>query len=156
MKHLVASALLFFILLSACQPPPFYQVNKAFTDQVWTYNDPLESSFEISDTTQLYYIDLDVVHHRDFSFQNIYIKITTSFPDGKTVDDTLPLELKAKDSTWNGDCSGDWCDAHFKLIDRTAFRAIGMHKITIEQYGRQDSLRGVKSVQLLVNEIVVD
>lgn len=140
--------LCFIAFLYSCSESFYYSNEIQFEDDIWTYDHAFASQFESTDSTQLYQIWLDVTHDVAFDYQNLYIRIQTVFPSRDTTYDVLPLELKASDGSWMGDCGGDYCTTRFNLIDRTAFRNIGEHQINIEQYGRVDSLNGISSLAM--------
>lgn len=136
------------LLLASCGEDFYYSNVQEMEDGVWSYDRSFKSTFNSQDSTTLYQIWLDLEHDQDFDYQNIYIQIETIFPNGESVQDVLPLELKSDAGSWAGDCSGDRCNIRFNLIDKTAFQYIGEHTININQYGRKDDLGGVYALGL--------
>lgn len=146
-KFLLISTILF---LFACGNDFLYKETKEINKAVWTYQQPLPYEFVIEDTTLSYNLYLDLVHHTNYPFQNLYTKIKTTYPSGRTAESQISLELANKLGEWQGNCSSERCKLRVVLQEQTYFKEIGTHQLVFEQYTRTDSLRGVESVAFLV------
>ena len=71
MMHKYLSAILLCCLLTSCESP-YYSQNQNIGADYWFYDNALDYSFEITDTNQLYQLDLFVEHHPEFYFENLY------------------------------------------------------------------------------------
>ena len=138
--------------LSSCGPNYIFEETFPLQGDTWTYADSLTFEVDVKDTLKIYNLYLDLEHSTDFGYQNLYTKINTAFPEGQRISETLSLELQHKSGMWLGDCSGDYCDLRIPIQEGAYFNASGLHTITIHQYMRADSLKGVKSLSLRVED----
>ena len=140
------------ILLFSCSESYLFEDSKKLNNGIWLYSNPLEFEFEISDTSKSYNLFLSIDHSTDFTYQNLYSKIYTTFPDKTTVQDTISLELVGKFGNWLGDCSQSNCELDLLLQSSTRFMEPGNYKIALEQYNRMDSLSGVNSIGFMISQ----
>lgn len=143
--------LLLGILFAGCGPKVIHE-EKIQLDEVWTYSDQYDFSFDVTDTMPAYDIILNVEHDKFFPYQNIYTKINTRFPNNKDAEHVISLNLTDNENQWVGDCGSKYCSAALVLSEKIYFSLPGKYVISLKQYGRTDSLAGVKSLQLLVQE----
>ena len=143
--------LLLGILFAGCGPKVIHE-EKIQLDEVWTYSDQYDFSFDVTDTMPAYDIILNVEHDKFFPYQNIYTKINTRFPNNKDAEHVISLNLTDNENKWVGDCGSKYCTAALVLSEKIYFSLPGKYVISLKQYGRTDSLAGVKSLQLLVQE----
>ena len=139
-------------LLAACGPNIIYEKETPIPDAAWTYADSLTFDFAIVDTAGIYNLFLDVTHGPDYAYQNLYTRLVTEFPDGRTLDQTLSLELADKTGRWNGNCGGTTCTARIALQEGAYFDLAGEYTLTVHQYMRKASLPGVQAVGLAVEK----
>lgn len=138
------------ILFSSCKPNYIYQKSIDIENGVWAYVDTLNFSFNIEDTSHYYDLFLSVNHSPEFSNQNLYSRIYTSFPDGTEAVDTISLELTNKFGMWLGDCTKASCKLDLLLKGKTKFRHTGKYVLRLEQYNRVDSLAGIQSIGIMI------
>lgn len=116
----------------------------------WSYNEPLNFSFEVKDTESAYDLILEIEHDAEYGFQNFYTKFTTTYPDGNVVNDIVSMELADKFGQWKGKCSGESCNAEILLSGNTLFKNSETHQIQIEQYTRTPLLDGIRNIRFLL------
>ena len=118
----------------------------------WTYRDSLAYHFDISDTTKLYNLYLDIKHDDTYPLQNLYTFIKTDYPNGKQYKQQLNIDLASKSGNWNGKKSwfGNEYNTRIVLQEGAFFNQIGTYKLGLQQYLRQDSLQGLKSLTFCV------
>jgi len=144
---------LLFIGFAACSPGTLIKESRTVQDGVWTYADSLQFRASIEDTTRLYDISLLVKHDKSYSFQNLYLRIHTRFPEGKVLSQPLSLELVDKTGRLLGKCTGKTCRIDIPIQQNAYFDEKGEYVFTLEQYMRMDSLPGVKSIGLHIRDI---
>lgn len=140
------------LLFSGCGPNFTYDAKQELPETGWAYTNPVAFPFEVQDTNKLYNLWLDVTHTATYKNQNLYTKIHTTFPDGHQISEVVSLELASKAGEWFGECSGQSCVLRVPLQMDTYFNQSGKYEIGIEQYMRQDSLAGVQSLRLLIED----
>ena len=110
-------------------------------------------AFKISDPNQEYDLLLTVVHNPDFSHQNFYSNITTTFPTGEVFTDSLSIELANKMGSWLSSCNSKVCTLRLLLRDDVKFKDVGEYKIYFDQDTREAQLEGIQSLGLSLIEI---
>jgi len=130
-----------------------YDEKKNIPDAVWAYGDLMEFNFEISDTLSRYNIYLEVAHDAAFNAQNLYSKVYVTFPDAKVRDQLVSLELADNRGEWLGKCTSKNCTRRIPFMPNAAFDQIGKYKLKFEQFTRQDKVKGIKSLRLIVEKI---
>lgn len=117
----------------------------------WTYADTKTYDFTISDTSKVYNIYLSLSHADTYAYQNLYLKLHTIFPSGKTLEQAISFELADKYGKWYGDC-GSTCELQVDLQKGAYFNEIGKHTIMLEQFMRKDPIEGINGLALIVQE----
>lgn len=120
-------------------------------ERVWTYDNVASFDFSVSDTVSRYNMYLDVNHTRGYPFQNLYLNIISTFPDGVQVSEQHSLELQEKNGEWMGECGSKECELRFVLREGMRFDTTGAYNISFEQFTRRDSLEGVVSLGLVLD-----
>lgn len=137
--------------MTGCGPDIVFE-KTVHLNGLWTYSNVQEFEFEVNDTTPAYDLALDVSHAADFPYQNIYTQVKTIFPDQKEVEHVISLNLTDENNQWVGDCNASACEANLILSENIYFKSTGRYKIILQQFGRKDSLQGVKSLHLTLSE----
>jgi gliding motility-associated lipoprotein GldH len=145
------------LLLAACNPNEVYEKNTDLKSPlgepyVWAVQDKPAFEFEIPDTTQHYDVYFNVRNAADYEYYNLYVKHTLTGPDGKPVSRLLHqmLLMDPKTGEPRGDGSGDIFDHRFLALPNQKFSQTGPYKVMLEQYMRQDQLRGIMAVGVRV------
>ena len=144
--------LLTAVLLQACGPNYLYQNEQDLGDGGWSYPDSLVSTFTITDTTAIYNLELTLDHEAQFSFQNVYVRIHTTFPSGERLSEEVSLEISDKLGVPYGKCSGGSCTLQIPIQQGAYFDQAGDYRITIEQFSRENPLPGVSRVAFAIEE----
>jgi gliding motility-associated lipoprotein GldH len=145
------------MLLSAtfwsCRQSIVYEETFEINPQLgWPYADSLTYAFSIADTQEIYNLYLEIDHLIDYPYQNLYINIRTVFPNGEDLAQVLSLELSDKQGFWQGDCNSKDCNLRIPIQEEAYFNQPGDYRIVVEQYMRTDSLRGLRSIGLLLEK----
>ena len=136
MKLLILFIVLAFI---GCGPTVVYE--KEFdVGEEWSYSEEMPFEIAIDDTTMVYDLMFIIEHSSSYPNQNLYINISTQYPDNHIVTDQVSLQVANSRGEYNGSCSGNSCRLPIALQERFRFKQIGLHKIIINQYSRKDKL----------------
>lgn len=139
------------ITASSCDKP-LYSGERPIAGSVWTYDNPLRFDWEVRDTQKLYDLWLEISHSPELSHQNVYVKVTTSFPNAPDQQQMLSLELLKPDGQPNGNCSSDDCTAYISLGQKLSFPSVGNYSLSLTQHSRRDSMPGIRSIGLEIRE----
>lgn len=135
----------------SCGPKVLYD-QTIQVPQPWMYKDTLNFDYEIKDISKPYDLILSVEYREDFSYENVYLQVTTIFPD--TVRTTYPVSLQLADEKgyWQGDCSGNKCKLNISMSSAAYYKKEGKYSLLFEQYSRQDSLKGIEALTISIVE----
>jgi gliding motility-associated lipoprotein GldH len=140
---LAVMALLFF---AACDDSRIYEENKKIDGNTWKSAEPIEFEVEITDTNRAVNAYVNLRNTIDYGYSNIYLFLTTTFPNGKEAKDTLNCLLADKNGKWMGKGAGDLLDNRIMLKRNVYFNQKGKYKFSFEHGMRQDPLPNVTDV----------
>jgi gliding motility-associated lipoprotein GldH len=138
--------------ITACKDNLLIDEKKDIPNLEWTYRDSLSYTFLISDTTKIYNMSLNIEHSPEYSWQNLYVRVHTTFPNGKRLSKNVSLDLADKSGKWLGDCNSKACHTAIALQPNAFFTPAGKYIVTVAQHTRQDSIRGVYSVGFSIED----
>jgi gliding motility-associated lipoprotein GldH len=147
-----ACSFLLLGLMTSCGESYIYDQVVEIPEETWTYAYPLDFEFEVNDTTNLYNLFIEVKHQKEYPNQNAYAKLLVTMPDGSTQNREVSFELATPEGEWVGKCSGDYCSSKLLYKKATRFTQMGKFKMHFEQYSRQDSLTGLSSLRVMLQE----
>ena len=149
-KYIFLFTISFFIF--SCGPNYILDEKIEIENQQWTYSDSIAFSVDISDTLQLYNWYLDVDHSTEYSFQNMYIRLHSIFPNGKRTTERISVNFMSRIGQWQGDCNSDECTFRHSLKESSNFDQTGEHRFVIEQFMRKNPLEGIQSIALRIED----
>ena len=94
----------------------------------------------MTDLNSLQDISFMVRHADAYPYSNLYLFLTTKYPDGKVTLDTLECILANQKGEWMGNGAGDIFDITIPLKQSTRFPLPGKYSFTFEQAMRTDPL----------------
>lgn len=145
--------IIILLLIFACEPAPFYTESQIVDTTGWAYDIKKDFKVEVSDTTAFYDLHLNVTHRSDYSYQNMYMKVTTSFPNSEDKTEQLNIDVAEKNGKWIGKCSGETCQIKVYLLEKFKFADIGSYTFSFEQDGRDNPLVGVEELRLDIMKV---
>ncbi|MCB9344200.1 MAG: gliding motility lipoprotein GldH [Lewinellaceae bacterium] len=151
-KGLLVFSLLGLLLLNSCGDNYLFNEEKEIANGSWSYQDTLNYTISVGDTSQLYNLYVAFEHADTFRYQNIYLKLHTLFPDGSRTSRLRSFDLYDIEGKSKGECSGHTCEVKSLLQDNLYFNQIGDYTITLEQFTRSNPLLGVNSVAILMEK----
>jgi gliding motility-associated lipoprotein GldH len=149
----LAVILFLCLLLNACQQETILKEKFNTEENRWVASDSMSVRFVVEDTSQVYDMEMNVVHAEDYGYQNLYVRIFTTFPSGKKQSSVTSLELAEKDGSWSGDCGGGTCEITLPLQQHFKFPEPGSYSWSIEPYMRIDTVAGIESIEVICKSI---
>lgn len=134
------------LLFTGCNSDAVMEDQQQIKDHRWDYADAKTFTATITDTIQHYNIYVSLRHGFNFEWRNMWVKIETTFPDGKTYERRVNLLLAEADGVWHGDCLGDNCDLLIPIQDNAFFPQTGKYTFKISQDMRVNPLQFVKTI----------
>ncbi len=140
------------LLITACVKPTLVDRESDIPESGWAYADTLRWDFEVADTNAIYDLLLTIEHGTDFRYQNCYVQFHTLFPQGEVLTEKVSLELQTQVGQWLGDCGSSDCELTIPIQQNAFFNQPGKYAILMEQFMRQDSLPGIESFNLRIED----
>ena len=137
--------------MMSCRTDVVYDNTTDVLDK-WPVDVPVDFPFEITDTSAQYDMILKVYHDQGFKYQNLYVKLSTSFPNGEVVDDIVSLDLRNKKGRSNGQCPKTTCNVPFVLQQNIYFKSPGHYNLGVNHHSRQDTIEGIKKLRLVIKK----
>ena len=139
-----------FILFCSCEEKPFYEDTKQVNGESWSYDVPVSFEVVVEDTTMMYDMHLDIDHAPDFSYQNLYLNVTTSFPKKEDKVERLNINLAENNGKWIGNCNKEKCKLKVYMLDGFKFADAGTYTFSFEQFSREENLSGIYALGLKI------
>lgn len=142
--------LIICISLISCDKGVVMEKVEVFKGEKWDYVDSKTFTAEIKDTVQHYDIAISLRHGFNFEWRNLWVKIETTFPDGRNFEKRVNLVLSEPDGRWFADCLGDNCDIIIPIQTNAYFPLLGKYTFKLSQDMRANPLGFVKSVGIRI------
>ncbi|MEO6304415.1 MAG: gliding motility lipoprotein GldH [Bacteroidia bacterium] len=140
MSKTVALFCAMIFLLSSCNSDVVYSKYQNFAENEWHVKDKAVFDIEIKDTVTLNNISLMVRHADAYPYRNLFVFVTTKYPDGKTLTDTMEVILSDEKGKWQGSGAGDIFDFKVPIKKNVRFPLAGKYQFSFEQGMRVDPL----------------
>jgi len=144
-------AIMALVLLSACDKNRIFEENKSLSGG-WKWNEPVEFAVSIPDTLTPVNAFINIRNTSAYRYANIYLFLTTTFPNGKQSKDTLNCLLADERGKWLGKGAGDLLDNQIPIKHNVYFNQKGTYKFKLEQAMRVDPLEGITDVGLRIEK----
>lgn len=132
----LASAFIF----CACNKNVVFTKYQKFENNEWHSNNPAIFDVEITDNNSLNNISLMIRHADSYPYSNIFLFVSTTYPDGKILKDTMEVVLANAKGEWEGSGAGDIFDFKIPIKKNVKFPSIGKYKFEFTQGMRTDPL----------------
>ncbi|MBL7909648.1 MAG: gliding motility lipoprotein GldH [Bacteroidia bacterium] len=142
-RPILKKAALFYLaifLLSSCNNNVVYSKYQKFNENEWYAKDKAVFDLEITDTLTLNNISLMVRHADAYPYRNLFVFVTTKYPDGKVLTDTMEVILSDDKGKWQGSGAGDIFDFKVPIKKNVRFPLAGKYQFSFEQGMRVDPL----------------
>ncbi len=125
----------------SCNRDVVYNKYITFKDNEWYAKDKAVFDVEVTDNQSLNNISLMIRHADSYPFSNIFLFVTTKYPDGKVLTDTMEVVLANGKGEWHGSGAGDIFDLTVPIKKNVKFPQTGKYQFIFEQGMRQDPLQ---------------
>lgn len=147
----VCLALVATVLIS-CDRNRVYEEYTEIPDNIWNNKNKVKFEFEITDTASLHNVYVSIRHASHYQYNNLWVFIKSSAPNGKTDIDTLECILADKTGKWAGDGLGDIWDIQIPWKMNVRFPVSGKYIVEYEQAMRVDDLPGIMDMGLRIEK----
>jgi len=146
--------LFLIILTSSCGRNVVFTDSEAMSGKTWKFADIPSFRIPVKDTINSNNIFFIIRTGSSYPYRNIYLFITTTAPDGKSITDTLRYDLADGKGNWYGKGFGDIHELKLPYKSNVFFPVSGTYQIDIQHGMRIEDLKGVYDFGLRVEKTI--
>lgn len=139
-------------LLTSCDPTKVYEENIGISELTWNKSNIIPFTFNCNDTVNLHNVYINVRNAGDYGYSNLYLFVTTTYPNGELSKDTIECTLADDKGEWLGDGSGEIFDNQILFKSNVRFKQAGKYIFSYEQAMRVDKLPQIMDVGLRIEK----
>jgi gliding motility-associated lipoprotein GldH len=144
--------LILAVSLNSCNNQMIFRENRHINASGWSPSDSLAFTFTIDDTLVPLNLYFNVRNTTDYPYQNLYFFITTLYPGGEYSRDTAECILAGIDGQWLGKGRGETRDSKFLFRKQVRFRKTGEYTLFVNQAMRENILKGISDIGLIIEK----
>lgn len=152
-KFSFTAVLSFMIILSSCGRNVVFTDSADMTSRIWELHNIPAFNIPVNDTITGNNIYFTVRTGTSYPFRNIYLFVTTTSPDNKSITDTLQYYLADEKGNWYGKGFGDIHELRLPFKSNVYFPLKGTYRIEVQHGMRIEDLKGVYDFGLRVEKI---
>jgi gliding motility-associated lipoprotein GldH len=141
------------VLLSSCNSNVVYTNSLEMPEKTWGLLNIQAFKIPITDTINSNNIIFNIRTGSSYPFRNIYLFVTTTSPDGKSITDTLQYNLADEKGKWYGKGFGDIHELNLPYKSNVYFPVKGTYQFKIQHGMRIEDLKGVYDFGVRVEKI---
>lgn len=150
--NLILVAALLLIMFSACNMSALFDENVTIDKAKWSKDDIIEYDLVISDTLSQYDFYINLRNTADYRFQNLYIFLTTRFPNNNITRDTIEFILADQAGKWLGKGWGNLKENDILLKSNLTFPLTGDYSFLVQHAMRADTLNGINNIGIRIEK----
>ena len=146
--------IVFGVIITACSgKTAVFDENVSIENKTWKIGDTAHFDFTINDTNQFYDFYFNLRNTANYSYSNIFVFYTLTFPNNKTLNDTAEFILAKPNGEWLGKTiSGSLIDNSMLFSKKRQFPLKGNYKFSVIHGMRSDDLDHVSNVGFKILE----
>jgi gliding motility-associated lipoprotein GldH len=154
MKIIIQSVLFMavMLLLASCGQHSVYNKHVDIENGKWFKDNSAHFEVTVIDTAKRYNYFITIRHNTDYRYSNLYLFLTTQFPDSTYTRDTLECVLADNSGKWFGKGWSNIKEDNILLRQKLKFPMAGKYNFYIQQAMRQDTLKNILSVGINISE----
>jgi gliding motility-associated lipoprotein GldH len=151
--NLILGAILFSLIFTACNQQVLMDENLAVDDEGWDFRNRARFEVLVEDTISLHAFYLNVRQKETYRYNNLYVFLHTTFPNGTLTHDTIECLLAQPDGKWLGKTSGSYISNQILLNESLRFPLAGQYRFEIEQAMREEKLHGIADIGIRIETL---
>ncbi|HEX2921156.1 MAG TPA: gliding motility lipoprotein GldH [Bacteroidales bacterium] len=140
---LIIKVFLLILLISSCSRNVVYNEAQIMEDNTWNLMNTLTFDIPIEDTINSNNVFFSIRTGTAYQFRNIFLFVSTTSPEGKTISDTLEYYLADEAGKWYGKGFGDIKELLLPYKSNVYFPLKGTYRFTVGHGMRAEDLKGV-------------
>lgn len=145
MKHVILLTVTLYVFIS-CDPKRIFEEYKPVEIRGWHKDSAMIFLVDLQDTDDEYNMYLNVRNRGTYPNRNIWLSVSTHFPDGRLRTDTVEVLLADPSGRWKGSGIGDLFDNQILYRKEMKFPVRGEYQFVIKQAMRPLRLKGIQDV----------
>jgi gliding motility-associated lipoprotein GldH len=141
------------LLLSSCNSKVLYTESFVMPEKTWALMNTPVFTVPVSDTINSNNVIFTIRTGSSYPFRNIYLFVTTTSPDGKSITDTRQYNIADEKGKWYGKGFGDIHELSLPYKSNVYFPLKGSFQFKIQHGMRIEDLKGVYDFGLRVEKI---
>ncbi len=140
------------LLMASCSGNVVFTDSVAMKDNVWSLTDMPVYRIPVTDTISGNDLFFTLRTGSSYPFRNIFLFVTTTSPEGKSITDTLEYQLADEKGRWYGKGLGDINELRLPYKSNIFFPSTGTYQIRVQHGMRAEDLKGVYDFGLRVEK----
>ncbi len=128
------------VLITACEQSRVFDNNVALNKEGWLYGEQKSFEVNINDTSISYNLFINVRHTDEYPYDNLWLKMTTIFPDSTSQQNNINVQLSEPDGQWTGICVDGICFNSVLVQNNFFLVRKGKYTFILEQDMRMNPL----------------
>lgn len=131
------------IFFSCKKTSTVYSKYYYFEKEEWSSKDTAKFKVDIIDTLSLCDVNIKIRHGELYPYNNLYVFLTTVYPDKSQKTDTIECILANSKGEWYGSGLGDMYDITLPIKKNVRFSKSGVYQFYFVNAMRQDPLPNI-------------
>jgi gliding motility-associated lipoprotein GldH len=145
--------LVLLLTITACSFDVAYEQMEEIDVNGWDYKNPVTFTFDAPDTTNKYNLIFDVRITPDYRYQNLWLFIETTEPDGFVHVDSVNCPLAYPDGRWVGSGMGDLIDNPVLVHHSFTFTKLGEYQFKVKHGMRNNQLPYIQNLGVILKRL---
>ena len=151
MKTNITFFLLILFFATACGHRNVFLQYHSIPSEGWHKDSIQTFDIEIDNADLFYNVYINVRHGPNYPFQNLWLFISETAPDGTFAKDTIELFLADHRGRWLGSGSGERREMPVRIKQDFKFPETGIFRFEIRHGMRTEILQGITEIGMQVN-----
>ncbi len=152
LKLFIVPVLLCLFFFSSCDSNRIFEENRKIPTEGWSSGNILKFDVDITNLVIPTNFFINVRNADGYPYNNLFLFVKTTFPDGKIADDTLECILADEKGKWLGTGMGDIYDNQIPFKKNVRFPVAGIYKFEMQQGMRSDVIPLIMDVGLRIEK----
>jgi gliding motility-associated lipoprotein GldH len=141
-----------FLFAISCGKAAFFEADAEIKNGDWKINDKKDFTVAVDDTLSSYDFYIDLRHTESYPYNNIYLFMTFTLPDGKRIVDSLGYVMQDSENRWIGNQSGSLVTHQVLVKQNRKFPRSGKYVISLYHGMYDDPLKSVTDIGLTIRK----
>ncbi|MCU0362052.1 MAG: gliding motility lipoprotein GldH [Bacteroidales bacterium] len=138
------------VFLASCGDKVVYNTSERMPGNLWSLSHVPVFAVEVADTVNSHDLSFSIRTGSAYPFRNLYLFVTATSPEGRTMTDTLHYNLADEKGRRYGNGFGDIRELKLPYRTNVFFPLKGTYSVRVQHGMRADELPGVYDLSLRV------